>query len=285
MNGNIAPFSHAAMQARPYPEASAAAADLRQVLTGSDLLKPSSNRALQDPLSYRSMAYTLGEVRSAQARLENALAIQINHTDDNPLVLINGLPEADDSAQMRSYEIDGAGSPAIVPTANFNFLPVASAVAALNEAHAKLSEIITQQTLRMENPEITKLPRFLSDPDNSGHAFGAIQKPFAASNEKIKLLARPLWYDGAVLAGNIEDTASMSEQTIQNGSEIIKGLYEIAAYQLLHAAQAVDLRQGLTLSSDSRRLYQAYRGEVPYLRADTPTTPLIEKSIRFLQQY
>lgn len=285
-NGNVAPFSHAATAARPYPQMQAAAADIRAALKGSALWQPDDKRALQDPLSYRSMAYTLGEVREAMQRLEEVLAVQINHTDDNPLVLASGLPEADDSEQMRRYQINGKGSAAIVPTANFNFLPVSRAAAQLNAALAKLAEVMTQQILRTENDAFTKLPRFLAAHENpEGHAFGAIQKPFASVNQKIKSLMRAHWADGMVLAGNIEDTASMSEQVLADSRAILNGLYEIAAYQMLHAAQAADLRQGFRLGESSRNLLEQYRRRVPFASQDTATTPLIASSIDFLKNY
>lgn len=284
-NGNVAPFSESALNARPYPEVQKAAADIRRVLQGSDLWKPSSNRALQDPLSYRSMAYTLGEVRTAYTELEKMLLIQINHSDDNPLVLIQGLHANDNTEQMQKYSIGAQGSAAIVPTANFNFLPVTRATAQLNEAHAKLAEVMTQQLIRTENPDFTKLPRFLAAKDNEGHAFGAIQKPFTAVNQKIKLLAQPQWFMGATVAGNIEDTASMSNLTLENSHAIIEGLYDISAFQLLHAAQAIDLRDGFKLSNNSAQLMQRYRQQVPFVQQDSATTALIEKSIQFWKQY
>lgn len=284
-NGNVAPFSHAATAARPYPEMVQAAADIRKALRGSALWQTDGKRALQDPLSYRSMAYTLGEMRVAMKDLEDALRVQINHSDDNPVVLINGLSKEDEGEQMRQYEVNGAGSAAIVPTANFNFLPVTSAAARLNESLAKLAEVMTQQILRMENPEMTKLPRFLAAEGNDGHAFGAIQKPFSATNQTIKTLAQPQWYAGVTLAGNIEDTASMSEQTLGNSRAILDGLYEIAAYQLLHSSQAVDLRGHEYLSEGSKNLLNAYRQQVPFVKQDTATTTLIEKSIRFWKKY
>lgn len=289
LNGNVAPFSHAAVSARPYPDASAAAADVRQQLVGSSLWHSDPKRALQDPLSYRTMAYTLGEVRQAMAQLEAALVLQMNHSDDNPLVLIHGLPSADDSQQMQQYQVKGAASGAIVPTANFNFLPVAESVTQLNLALAKLAEVMTQQLIRLENPELTKLPRFLAAPDNHGHAFGAIQKPFAATNQHIKTLAQPLGFASMTLAGSIEDTASMSNQALHNSQHILDGLYEIAAFQLLHGSQAVSLRlnanTGFTPSTSTQALLSGYRKVVPFVAQDTAYTPLIEHSLKFWRQY
>ncbi len=284
LNGNIAPFSHSATESRPYLSSLEIANDLRETLKGSDLWSIDASRALQDPLSYRSMVYSLGLLREALYRLELSLLVQINHSDDNPLVLIDGLLPGDDSAQMAQYLVAGAGSGAIVPTSNFNFLPVTIAVSDLNLTLAKLAEVITQQIIRLENSELTQLPRFLAAQENHGHAFGAIQKPFTALNQQIKQLALPQWVYGVTLAGNIEDTSSMSGLTLLNNRQIVEAFYPIMAYQLLHAAQAVELREGFTLSEATQALHTAYRQEVPFLTTDTITSDLIEKSQYFLQQ-
>lgn len=284
LNGNVAPFSNAAIAARPYPSVVESAQDIREAAKGSDLWVIKDNRSLQDPLSYRSMAYSLGEIRSALAYLKENLLIQINHSDDNPVVLIHGLPQADDSQQMAQYLVGDLESGAIVPTSNFNFLVVTRSVSQLNEALAKLSEVITQQILRLENPEITKLSRFLAADDNHGHAFGAIQKPFVAVNQQIKQLAQPQWFATATLAGNIEDTASMSGLTIMNAQEIIHNLYYVMAYQLLHAAQAVELRQDFKQGDVTKALLENYRQTTQFIDQDTATTPIIEKTLEFLQQ-
>ena len=284
-DGNVAPFSHSAVDARPYPAMQKAAADIRAALAGSDLWRPDGKRALQDPLSYRSMAYSLGELGEANQQLRANLLIQINHTDDNPLVLIHGLAAGDNSPQMQQYEVNGSGSAAIVPTSNFNFLPVARSASQLNEAMAKLAEVMTQQLIRMENPDMTKLPRFLAAAQNEGHAFGAIQKPFVAVNQEIKTLAQPLWFSGATVAGNIEDTVSMSNQILMNSHAIVDGLYDISAFQLLHATQALNLCKGFQAGGSSRELKRRYRQQVPFISEDTATTKIIETSKYFWMQY
>lgn len=285
LNGNIAPFSLYALEKRPYEHVKSASKDILEALDGSDLFKLSGSRHLQDPLSFRSMGYTLGEVKLAISNLKKDLLIHINHTDDNPLVLIDGIPAEEISEQLSNYKIKEHNS-AIIPTSNFNFLPVTRSVSQLNEALAKLSEVITQQIIRFENPEITKLSRFLAAKSNfHGHAFGAIQKPFVSANQEIKQLAAPQWFSGVVVAGNIEDTASMSELTIRNSHSIIDRLYEIMSFQLLHSAQAVELREGFRLSTSSNNLLENYRKTVPFFDVDRETTSAVMAGVKFLKSY
>lgn len=282
-NGNVAPFSEAAVNARPFPEVQTAASAIRQQLAGSYLWQPSEKRALQDPLSFRTMAYTLGSVASNIEALKQALAVQINSSDDNPLVLIQA--PATNEPQLQRYAIDEGKLGAIYPTANFNFLPIASRLDYLNQSLAKLAEVNTQQLIRLENPDFTQLPRFLAAEQNNGHAFGAIQKPFVETNQRIKQLAQPVVFSGVTLAGNIEDTATMSGIALANSRAILAGLDEIAAFQLLHATQALDLRKPDPLSESSQKLWQAYRQEVGFIAQDQAYTPLLQKSLHFWQGY
>src|SRR5690606_11989487 len=76
-NGNVAPFSETAVAARPYAAMAQAAGRIRDALAGSDLWRRSADRALQDPLSFRTMAYTLGVVQENLHRLADDLLVQI----------------------------------------------------------------------------------------------------------------------------------------------------------------------------------------------------------------
>ncbi|AHG62467.1 HAL/PAL/TAL family ammonia-lyase [Advenella mimigardefordensis] len=287
-NGNVAPFSETAVAARPYAAMAQEAGRIRAALVGSDLWRRSADRALQDPLSFRTMAYTLGVVQENLLRLAEDLQVQINASDDNPLVLRQAViaRDAAQSDQLRAYRVTSEqGEGAIYPTANFNFLPVASKVEYLNLSLAKLAESMVQQLIRLENPELTGLPRFLAAKTNHGHAFGAIQKPFVEESIRIKLLAQPASLYGATLAGNIEDTTSMSGLAVRNTEQILDALYHIAAFQLLEGAQALELRDGFAPSASSKALLASYRQRVPFIDQDMPYSGYIEESAKFWRAY
>ncbi|QIM67556.1 hypothetical protein A4G16_09390 [Mannheimia granulomatis] len=284
-NGNVAPFSEIAVNARPYAGMRKVAEKIRKTLNGSDLWKPSDTRSLQDPLSFRSMAYTLGAISENIDALKQAVEIQINSTDDNPLVLTKSPVISADQTQLKRYEIKEGELGAIYPTSNFNFLSITNKVEYLNQSLAKLAEVMTQQIIRFENPEFTKLSRFLSVPQNEGHAFGAIQKPFTETNIRIKQLAQPVSFSSSTLAGNIEDTITMSSIALANNRQIVNGLYEIASFQLLHGTQALDLRSNFIASDSTKTIWQEYRKIVPFIEQDKPYTPIIIEGIEFWKNY
>lgn len=280
-NGNVAPFSEGAVRNSGFEALQEVSAKLRQTLAGSDLWKVSPQRSLQDPLSFRTMNYALANVLMALKDVEVALRIQINRSDDNPLVLLKEESKTQ-SSQLDVYNIKGNG--AIYPTANFSNLPVALRIESLNIVLARLAENMTQQLIRISNPDFTKLSRFLNAPSNNGHGFGAIEKPFSQSNITIKNLAQPQSFHSVVLAGNIEDVASMGNLSIKNLGKIIYHLYEISAFQLLEGTQALDLREGFVSSKSSKDIKREYRKNVPFVKEDRIYSEDIFKSIQFAKK-
>jgi len=287
-NGNVAPFMKEVAEMRPFEGYVKAAEKLRKTLEGSYLYKPSETRALQDPLSIRSMAYTLGNVEVTLKRAKDAVTLAANHTDDNPAVVWNVKKEKDRDPQTARYFIGDEG--AIFPTSNFEILPVLRELDSLKVALAQMSNRLVMQTIRLEDPKFTNLSRFLSGPDNPGHAFGAIQKPLVAMDIENRMLATPTQLGATALAGNIEDTAGCTLVSVRSLEQITENLYDISSLQLLHSAQALDLRKArmkddLFMSGATKKLYDAYRKVVPFVDQDRPYTKDILEGAKLLKSY
>ncbi|MBD0361370.1 MAG: aromatic amino acid lyase, partial [Coleofasciculus sp. C3-bin4] len=92
LDGNIEPFLEDANKIRPFPEANQVSRDIREMLSGSYLWEKSEERALQDPLSYRTGAYILGAGEHSLKELQAQLKIQLNSSDDNPAVVLDVVP-------------------------------------------------------------------------------------------------------------------------------------------------------------------------------------------------
>ncbi|WP_026368463.1 HAL/PAL/TAL family ammonia-lyase [Aminiphilus circumscriptus] len=285
-NGNVAPFMKEVAEIRPFEGYVEAAEKMRKTLEGSYLYKPSETRAMQDPLSIRSMAYTLGNVEVALKRARAALILAVNHTDDNPAVIWDAKKGKDRDPQTSRYFLGDEG--AIFPTANFEILPVVRELDSLNVALAQMSNRLVMQTIRLEDPKFTNLTRFLSDPENPGHAFGAIQKPLVEMDTENRMLAAPTQLGAIALAGNIEDTAGCTLISVRSLEQITENLYGILSLQLLHSTQAVDLRKSqmkdeLFMAETTQKLYDAYRKVVPFVDQDRPFTKDIAEGIEFLK--
>ncbi|MBB6375818.1 histidine ammonia-lyase [Pseudonocardia eucalypti] len=286
LNGNVAPFLEATTRPRPFPGLVEAAGMVREALDGSSLWTAEDKRALQDPLSYRDMAYSLGNTLDALRGAEQMIDIHINHTEDNPMVVIGPTGgERPGSSQIRRYQVGGDTPGAIYPTANFEPLPVVAAVERLSLALGTLSESFTMNTLRLVEPEVTHLSRFLAAPGNTGHSFGAVQKTFVALNTENRTLAMPVSLGSVPVAGNIEDRATQSQLAVRNLGRLLDNLYRISSFQLLHATQAVDLRPGFTLGSSTKHLHDEYRKVVPFVDQDRVFTPDIERGVALLRTH
>jgi histidine ammonia-lyase len=281
-NGNVAPFLAATNELRPFAENTSGALMVRSALDGSYLWSPAKDRALQDPLSYRTMAYVLGGAEIATQDLTKALEIQINHSDDNPGV-VAGASDDKASGQVSQYFIEGEVSGAIYPSAGFEMLPVASRVETLNTALVRLSQAITMQTIRFENPDITHLSRFLAAETNQGHAFGAIQKPLVALLAENQQIGAQAPVGSIAMAGNIEDLDSHAPLSVANLGRILDNLYWMSSIQLLHAAQAVDLRKPGQLGAGTKALFEDYRRNVPFVAVDRIYTNDFNEGYRFLR--
>lgn len=292
LNGNVAPILPQTIGARPFEGLSETAADMRDVLKGSYLWNVDASRPLQDPLSFRVTVYGLSEARRAVKDLEEQILVQINSTDDNPATLLNA--EEDYKAvspQVANYFVEGNGvKGAIIPSGNFNPLPVALALQRTSVAMAHFSHYAVQRTVHLSYDHFTGLTRFLSDPENKGHAFGAIQKAFMGLHVDNMALAQPVSLYGMPVAGEIEDTFTNLLQAAKRLAQIDENLFQIYSVETLHAAQAIDLRKmlkdpKLTQAPKTEAFYKAYRGLVPYVKQDRIFTDDIRKGAEFLKTW
>ena len=100
---------------------------------------------------------------------------------------------------------------------------------------------------------------------------------------EVTSLAAPVSLASATLAGNIEDVANNGPLTVARLRALVAVLYPLVSLQLLHAAQAVDLRAGYHLGARTRALRDAYRAFVPFAAEDRILTPDLEAGANFLR--
>ncbi len=288
LDGNIEPFLRDAHTIRPFPHVNAAAKDVRTILNGSYLWQPSKERALQDPLSYRTGAYTLGALENALNELTTQLDIQLNSSDDNPAVVLDVTSPSNWPEEAALYVNEEGLQGALIPTANFSPLPwtITFQEAAIVLSH--LSNASAQRTIKLADPHFTHLSRFLGT-EKTVHAYGAIQKVFASLATENQSLALPVSMDLMSIAGNIEDLSTNAPRVIRRVRKSTDNLYYILGIEMMHVAQAMDLRlkksPDLTLSNSTQSLFRDYRKVVSFLEQDRFLSPDIEASYHFLRNY
>ena len=286
LDGNIAPFLAAVQNVRKFPGQASVATAVCDDLAGSYLFSLDPARALQDPLSFRTFSQVVGSAEDILDRLDSQLLTQINTADDNPTVINGAVPPPGATPQELTYYVHGNGvEGAVVPTANFEPLSWVLQLESLSIALAHVSDTSTQRIMRLGTAEFTHLSRFLTA-DANQIGFAAIQKipaDLAAHNRR---LAGAVSLDVIPVAGDIEDTATNAATIATNVSKIVENSFSILAIELMHAAQAVDLRQktnpALALGRATGPFLHSYRQVVPFIDKDRNLSPDVAQSTAFL---
>ena len=299
LNGNVSPFLPAVHTAQPTQ--GLVAADVLHLLSGSYIWSPDANRPLQDPLSFRTASHVLAVAFDEDRALERRLLTQINSSDDNPAVIFGIHPDADAPGQAKAYYFGpvavqnpcGPGSApqvsgAVIPTGNFEPLRWVISLQATGIALSHVSRAAAARITRLDAPEFTGLSRFLTPDEKTTLAFSAIQKTYAALDADIQALSGPVSTNTVPLAGDIEDTATNSALAATHLQHIADDLSTIVGIELMHAAQAIDLRlranPSLPLGAGTRPLFESFRSSVPFLDRDRELTNDIAKATAFVRK-
>ncbi|BBI35334.1 HAL/PAL/TAL family ammonia-lyase [Cohnella abietis] len=253
IHGCRSPLDEGVYKARPFKGAAESAKTVRRYLEGGQQ-GDCTIRAdrIQDPLSFRSACQVHGAARDALAYAESLLLIQLNSSDDNPCLLV------DDRR--------------IVPNSNFDVTTWTLAFEMLGLALSHVSKISCSRSIKLGNPDITGLTRFLTpDPDKT-IGLGTLQKTFTSIDAEIRHLAIPVSPDSYSISGDMEDHSSHAPFVVRKTGEILDRLYFILGMEAMNAAQAIDLRNETQLGQGTLTAYKGIRSKVSFLSVDRPLT-------------
>ena len=290
LNGNVAPFLPQTVDFHPFPGLAEKASELRKVLAGSYLWDKDESRRLQDPLCFRTTVYTLSEAQNALNDLDKVINVQINGSDDNPGVMVDADRTGADIPQIGQYFIETKNAKgAIIPTANFEVLPVALAVQRMALALGHVGHNAAQRTMRLDEPQFTDLSRYLAAEGNLGHAFGATEDTLISIYSENIDLANPVSLDSFPVEGNIEDSASNLPRAAQRLKQSADNTFLVLSMELLHNTQAADLRKmknkNFRMSAETEKLYKAYRAKSPFVDQDRIYSIDLENGDQLLKNY
>jgi histidine ammonia-lyase len=254
---NLSPIDPRVVALRPAPGQADASRLLLSLLKGSDLLKAKSPRRVQDPLSFRCLAPVNGAALDQLARASAAIAADLNGAGDSPAVLI--------------------GDEELMSTVNFDTTAMSLAFEGLGLALSHTAAIATFRIAKLMSPGFTGLPRFLTPKAGARTGFATVQKTASALEAEIRHLALPLGAMTAPVADGVEDYAPMTPRVVEKTHDIVRHLARLAAIELVVAAQAVDLRDGLKLGRGTGRVFAFVRQHVAKLEEDRPTGPDFER--------
>lgn len=252
---SLNPVSEAALALRPLPGQAAVAGAMRDLLEGGTLSQPGAARRLQDPLSFRCIAPVMGAAVAALDAARDIVEAELNSSDDNPAILAEGHS---------------------LPNANFDTTHLTLAFETLGLACARVAAMVGERIMKLMSPASSELPRFLSPIQNGRNGYATVQKTVAALVAEIQHKANPMPVFVLPVADRVEDYATMATAVVEKTADIVARLRLLIAVELMVAAQAVDLRDGIALGRGTAGVRAAVRSAVAVLTEDRPATPDIE---------
>ncbi len=253
---NLSPLQVAAAAVRPQAGQVETAKVLRGLLEGSALMKDGAARRLQDPISLRSTIQTHGSVFAALGILESAISVEINHSSDNPAVLI---PQG-----------------CIVSTGNYHTPWLAQTLDSTSRALAVLANDAVSRIHRLCTPEISGLAPLLSSAATDRAGFGPLLKPVEALRASIIHLANPVPVLPGFNAGGVEDAATFAPLAASKLMQLCEQLSYLLAYELLAGAQALDLARPANVAPRVAKAHQQVRTLSAFLADDRPVGREVE---------
>ena len=217
---------HAAVgREHPYPGLQATIASLRGLLEGSYLWDENAARNLQDPLSFRCLPQVHGAAREALAYSEKQLAIELNGSQENPLVVLE---------ESR-----------IVSVGNFDPLVLASALDFLRIALAPVVTAACERLIKLMQRPFSGLPEGLARaPAAAPTPFPQLSYIAAALTGEARLLAQPVSFElpTTTIAEGIEDRMTFAPLSARRLAEMVALAERVVALELIVAVRAIELR-------------------------------------------
>jgi histidine ammonia-lyase len=250
---NVTLLHPAIGEVRPYPGIVFSLERLRGLLEGSYLWDEGAARNLQDPLTFRCLPQIHGAVRDALDFARRQLGIELNASQENPLVI---------PAEDR-----------VVSVANFDVLPLAAALDFLRIVLASALTSACERAEKLLQGPLTGLPDGLAPrhglAENSLGEFGVPAQGIAA---EARLLAHPVSFElaSSTHAEGIEDRTTMAPLAARRLAEMVDLGERLVAIELVIACQAVDLRAPERTGSGSGHGYALVREVVPFMGEGDP---------------
>jgi histidine ammonia-lyase len=254
LHGTDVAFDERIHAARPHPGQMKVAANLRRLITGSEIRESHKDCGrVQDAYSLRCIPQVHGAVRDTLEFCRKTFAIEMNSAVDNPLVFTSG----------------AAGEGDIISGGNFHGEPLAFALDYLAIALSALAGISERRIERLVNPALNEgLPPFLAAEAGINSGFMMPQVTAAALASENKVLAHPASVDSITTSGNKEDYVSMGMAAAIKLKKVVANTTHVLAIEACAAAQAIDFLAPLKTSAALQKAHGAIRRVSPKIEAD-----------------
>jgi histidine ammonia-lyase len=247
---NMRPYEERLHQLRGFPGAVKAAANLRRVIAGSDLVTGKLKVKVQDAYSMRSTPQVIGAVRDALGWARIQVEIELNGVADNPIF-------APDENKVYTG-------------ANFQGTPVSMPIDLAAAGLTTVSVLSERRLNRLLNPALSVgLPAFLTK--GAGMFSGLMLSQYTADMLIVeqRILSSPSCTQSISAAADQEDFVSMGMNGALKARQILDNGNGVLAIELIAAAQALDFRE-FAPGAGTLAAKTAVRRVVDHLDVDRP---------------
>ncbi|CAN2181881.1 HutH Histidine ammonia-lyase [Candidatus Nanopelagicaceae bacterium] len=258
----FAPDLHAPL--RPQVGQAVSAANIFAMLKGSGIVAShrENDSRVQDAYSLRCAPQVAGAVRDTISYASTIAERELASAIDNPVVLPDGRVESN---------------------GNFHGAPVAYVLDFLAIAATDLGSIAERRTDRaLDQHRSAGLPPFLAHDPGVDSGLMIAQYTQAGLVSENKRLATPASVDSIPSSAMQEDHVSMGWSAARKLRKVVENLARILAIELVTAARAIELREGLSPSPATGRVVKELRKVVPGVGPDRFLSPELEAATTFV---
>ncbi|MEX1026178.1 MAG: histidine ammonia-lyase [Planctomycetota bacterium] len=261
--GSLKPFDARIAELKGHAGHAAAAANVRACLADSAVLASHADcDRVQDPYSLRCVPQVHGAVKSALAHIAEVLSHELNSVTDNPLIF----PDTDE----------------VISAGQFHGQPIAMALDYLSIALATVANISERRVEQLVNPDLSRLPAFLTPKPGLNSGLMIAQVAAAALASENKSLAHPASVDTIPTSANQEDHVSMGVTAAHKARAIVGNVERVLAIEILCGAQAREFHREFEAGVGARALFETVRTRVTPLEADRYLATDIEAVLELL---
>ena len=259
LKGTLMAMDDRLMQVRPHEDQRYTADNIRNILSGSQIIEKYKGCRVQDALSIRCMPQLHGAAKKLIKDSMKTVEIELNSSVDNPLIFDG---ENDDGTAVMGCNADGS------------YVGMAADTMAI--AVTNLAKMSERRIDRLINRHVSGLPAFLNKDAGLNNGLMIVQYAAAGILGEMRIAAHPATIDNVPTCADQEDYVSMGYNAALKAYECVKLSQYIFAIELICGTQALDFYDGLKPSPATKRVYDTIRKVVFPIINDINLHPCIE---------
>lgn len=260
LKGTLMAMDERLMQVRPHEDQKYTADNIRNILSGSEIIEKYKGSRVQDALSVRCMPQLHGAAKKLIKDSLKTVETELNSSVDNPLIFED---ENNEGTALMGCNADGSY--------------VGMAADTLAIAVTNLSKMCERRIDRLVNRHLSGLPAFLNREAGLNSGLMVAQYSAAGILGEMRIASHPATIDNIPTCANQEDYVSMGYNAALKAYECVKLSKYIFAIELICGTQALDFYDDLKPSKATRELYDTIRNVIPSIENDINLHPCIEE--------